>query len=275
MTPPDGPIKPSLSELLNAASTRLAELEDESVLDFYQSTFGENLPQAIERQRILRAAYLLLYRDLSLAQIAERLGYPNQAALDKAFRTILKIDPQSYRERGRISAPSGNSSFDTLYEARIETLPARRVASVLHLGDSVDGFKAFGRLYLQVALQGFDFRAEQRHTLFHDDPFIVPPAARSAHCCISVDQSVRAQGDLNVFDLPAGPHAVVLHKGPHIELEQAYFWLTRWWMPLAGLEAQGSAFTCSYVAAHFNNKPEDCLTEIAVPLSKLSGSGNE
>lgn len=236
----------------------------------FREALGPSVAQAILRRRAVKTAYLLLNGKQGLSEIADAALYRNKNELVSNFRQIVKMEPEAYRERGRLIQSRPGTTIESLYEVQIVKLPPRRVAAVRHFGDRGDGYRTFNRLYLLLAQQGFDFRQARRHTFFHDDPLALPAHAQSNDCCISVDHSVQPQGDLQVFNLPSGPHAVVRHMGPYVELGQAHFWLTRWWLPAQALQPRNSSFTCTYGNVPETTQIEECRTLVAVPLANLS-----
>ena len=46
--------------------------------------------------------------------------------------------------------------------------------------------------------------------------------------------SVALDGDLRIVEVPGGRHAVLHHRGPYAELNKAYRWLYREWLPKSG-----------------------------------------
>lgn len=60
---------------------------------------GEGLAAYARRRRIERARELLADRNLSVAEIATRLGYRRQSAFSQAFKLACGISPTAWRER--------------------------------------------------------------------------------------------------------------------------------------------------------------------------------
>lgn len=59
---------------------------------------GTTIEKFIIRQKIERAKELLEYGDLTLSQIADRLGYSNLAYLSTLFKKITGLTPSQYKE---------------------------------------------------------------------------------------------------------------------------------------------------------------------------------
>ena len=63
----------------------------------FKAQTGESLGAYIRRRRIERAQDLLADSSLTIAQVAERLGYPQQAAFTQAFKQYTNTTPTTWR----------------------------------------------------------------------------------------------------------------------------------------------------------------------------------
>ena len=63
----------------------------------FKAETGESVGAYVRRRRAERACDLLADSSLSMAQIAERLGYPQQAAFAQAFRQTTGLSPTAWR----------------------------------------------------------------------------------------------------------------------------------------------------------------------------------
>ena len=52
----------------------------------------------MNRERVKRAANLLLYSDLSLTQIAEYVNFPNQSYFGRLFKKYKNMTPRTFRD---------------------------------------------------------------------------------------------------------------------------------------------------------------------------------
>jgi AraC-like DNA-binding protein len=53
------------------------------------------------RQKMARAASLLLNRELLIKEVAQQIGFEDQYHFSKAFKRIYAVSPDSFRARGR------------------------------------------------------------------------------------------------------------------------------------------------------------------------------
>lgn len=66
---------------------------------------GESPLRHLTRRRLERAAELLLESELSLAEIAERVGYESEFAFNRAFKRHHRLSPGAFRRRGGAPGP--------------------------------------------------------------------------------------------------------------------------------------------------------------------------
>jgi AraC-like DNA-binding protein len=66
---------------------------------------GESPLRHLTRRRLERAAELLFESELSLAEIAERVGYESEFAFNRAFKRHHRLSPGAFRRRGGASGP--------------------------------------------------------------------------------------------------------------------------------------------------------------------------
>lgn len=80
-----------ISEALGLSPTYLSRL--------FKKETGICIQDAINEERVFRAANLLLYSELSLTEIAQYVGFPNQSYMGKVFKKIRNMTPMTYRDR--------------------------------------------------------------------------------------------------------------------------------------------------------------------------------
>ena len=80
-----------IAEALGISPTYLSRL--------FKKETGICLQDAINEERVFRAANLLLYSELSLTEIAQYVGFPNQSYMGKVFKKLRNMTPMSYRDR--------------------------------------------------------------------------------------------------------------------------------------------------------------------------------
>lgn len=66
----------------------------------FRESFGESPRSAHRRARIREACELLVYSDLNVTEIAERLGFSSIHSFTRAFRDVVGLPPGVYRRGG-------------------------------------------------------------------------------------------------------------------------------------------------------------------------------
>ena len=72
---------------------------------------------------------------------------------------------------------------------------------------------------------------------------------------------------LAILALPGGRAAVARHRGPYAELEAAYAWLYRDWLPASGQEPADHPCFELYLNDPRRTAPADLLTDVCLPLA--------
>ena len=80
-----------IAEALGLSPTYLSRL--------FRKETGICIQDAINEERVFRAANLLLYSELPLTEIAHYVGFPNQSYMGKIFKKLKNMTPMSYRDR--------------------------------------------------------------------------------------------------------------------------------------------------------------------------------
>ena len=83
--------------------------------DIFEQTEQETIGGYIKRYRLEKAASLLTYTDLSLAEIAEKTGYSGKQALSKAFSQQFNHSPGFFRKRPVFMKASPNAILDGIH----------------------------------------------------------------------------------------------------------------------------------------------------------------
>lgn len=138
----------------------------------FRGITGETLAHMVRRVRMERAATLLTFDTLPIAEVAETAGYPNVPSFTRAFSEIYGLPPGAYRERGThrpqlLNLRKGANEMTRPVEIRTE--PARRLAGVLHRGPYQAVGQAMNQLFgsycaafelASVASTGTPFRCQ-------------------------------------------------------------------------------------------------------------------
>jgi AraC family transcriptional regulator len=119
----------------------------------------------------------------------------------------------------------------------VKRLPPARVAYVRHLGPYGD--PAIGRLWDGFAAWcvGQGLQGRPAYGLSHDSPEVTAPQRCRYDACVEVGDDFRADGRVNLQDLPGGLHACTPFEGSGEEIGEAWMALFKGWLPDSGYQA--------------------------------------
>ena len=252
---------------------KLAEIACFSPYHFhriYRSVTGETVADTIRRERLHRAAGDLVRGQGTIVRIARTAGYGSVAAFTRAFAADYGIPPAQYRRQGRLLSPARHSDDEELamYSVQLRQIEPLRLAAFDHVGPYMEIGPVFERLFAWAGGRGL-LRPDTRMIgLYYDDPAAVPAAKLRSKACVTLPDGVTPDADAQLVKLPGGRHAVVQHKGPYAELEQAYRWLYREWLPSSGLEPEDRPIFEEYLNNPRELPPSEWLTDICLPLQE-------
>ena len=251
---------------------RLAEMSGFSLWHFHRivrAFLGEPLGAFIVRMRAETAARLLRYSDLSVQEIAYRVGYGVPSSLSKVFRQFYGISPIEYRNHKEhvIMKRTVELRPDLNVISKVETIPAQQVVYVRLSGDypSHDFCGAWRKLYKFV----YENKIENTMghiCVYHDDPKVTPTEKLRTDVCLTVTGPVVPRGEVGVKEIPAGKYAVFTYKGPYDHLYAVYNTIYAHWLPELGCALRDAPNFEKYVNDPDHAAPEDLITEICIPV---------
>jgi AraC family transcriptional regulator len=236
----------------------------------YRAVTGETVAEALRRLRLNRAAGDLVDGHPAIARIARRAGYGSVAAFARAFRAGYGIAPAAYRRQGRLVLPSPvpTATETAMYDVSIRELQPVRLTALRHAGSYLEIGTTFERLFAWAAGRGLMGPQSRAIGVYYDDPEGTPAQALRSDAGISVGPDVALDDGLRIVEVPGGRHAVLHHRGPYAELNKAYRWLYREWLPKSGEQCADRPIFEEYLNNPRTLPPEQWLTDICLPLSE-------
>lgn len=150
----------------------------------------------------------------------------------------------------------------------IRELPEMRLAVLPHRGAYAKVGPVFARLTDLVSARGFGARVLGRAMLCYDDPSTSREEDLRAHAGLIVNDEMRIFPPLTELVLPAGRHAVMLHRGSYSGLAGAHAALLREWLPGSGERSRGRPAVEIYLNRPGRGLPEsELMTELRLPLA--------
>ncbi len=257
----------------------------------FSGMIGESVQTHIRRLRLERAASRLATGGQPVTQIALDAGYETPEAFCRAFKGMFGLAPTRFRAlRGPLraadaaAAPSGVHfrerdrvrGFRALrpsappMNVTLQTLPARRVAFVRHLGPYATCGAAWDRLCTFLGKEGMLGGDSLFIGICHDDPAVTPPDRIRYDACVTVDDQFRPSGEIGVQTIAGGDYAVCTHEGPYDRLNETYARLMGQWLPRSGRELGAAPCFEVYLNDPNSTEPADLLTDVHVPLAPPS-----
>ena len=203
-------IRTHLDETLDLRT--LAEVSSFSPCHFHRivSAFlGEPPGEFIARTRIETAARLLLYSDLTVAEIAYRVGYDAPSSLTKAFGRFFGISPKEYRTAKNLPSMTKCMHSDAgirLSKPKMLEISEKTVAYLRAQGDygEVDYGDCFARLWQYVKEQKLFSAGIESIVVYHNDPDISKSGDLRCDVCLTIPKGPVAVGPVGVKTIAGG-----------------------------------------------------------------------
>lgn len=78
-------------------------VSETSLKNYFRGVFGQNISVYLREARMKKAADLLVTTKLSVAEVAEQVGYVNQSKFASVFKKQFNISPLEYRRSSKLS----------------------------------------------------------------------------------------------------------------------------------------------------------------------------
>jgi AraC family transcriptional regulator len=250
----------------------------------FRGMVGESVKEHVRRLRLERAAHRLKFTEEPVTRIAFDAGYEAHEGFTRAFTARFGISPSNFRTANRIppypAAPSDvhfdpDGPIDDFHphsfggppmDVQVKTIPPIRVAFIRHTGPYTAVGPTWGQLFGWAGPRGLAMSAKMIGVCY-DDPEVTPPEKIRYDACITVNDSVKPEGEVGVQEIGGGEYAVAMHKGPYENLGQTYARLAGEWLPKSGREPRSSPCLEMYLNSPQSAAPADLLTEICMPLA--------
>jgi AraC family transcriptional regulator len=152
------------------------------------------------------------------------------------------------------------------FPVRIETLPARRVAYLRHVGPYQSVGPTFQQLMAYAGQHGLFGPATVVLGVCWDDPEMAPPERIRYDCCVTVGEAFTPDGEVQVQTIEGGEYASATHVGPYEKLREIWSWVYGTWLPASGRTTRQAPPFEVYRNSPMDTPPEKLITEICVPL---------
>jgi AraC family transcriptional regulator len=149
----------------------------------------------------------------------------------------------------------------------IKTIDPIHAFGMRHIGPYPEIGSTFVQLFEWAAARDLLDCAYRTIAIFYDNPATVAAEAlRSDACLVVTKAGAEPEAPTRAVDIPGGPYAVHIHKGPYAELPEVYWWIYKDWLPSNGHEAKNQPAFEEYLNDPRILPPTEWLTAIYVPL---------
>ena len=146
--------------------------------------------------------------------------------------------------------------------------PGYTLAAIRHVGPYTGVGAAFGRLLDWAGPRGLVGAAPRFIALGYDPPDSVAAAELRSDAGLVVPPDTAVAGEVRLVQVPPLRVAVLVFQGPYTELEGAYRWLYREWLPASGEEPADHPPMEEYLNDCRTLPPAEWRTEIRIPLRR-------
>ena len=251
---------------------QLAEIAHLSPYHFhriFRATLGEGVAEYVRRVRLEAAAIALKATTESVTNVAFNVGYGSHEAFTRAFRRRFGVSPSDFRSSNTFRLSKGDSDVTSQTvnrEIRTAQLPATRVAFLRHTGPYAEAGATFQKMMGWAFSKGLFNPQTKILSICHDDPEVTPAEKTRLDCCVTVDDSFKPEGEVELQTIPEGEYIVLTHRGSYKGLADSYAWLYGEWLPTSGREFANRPPFEIYVNNPNDTPEEQLVTEICILL---------
>ncbi len=245
----------------------------------------------VNRLRLEKAANMLLYTpSFSKTEIAMRCGFSSSANFSRSFKQQYGMSASEWSKNCKTKSKKGKETSKrpsylttvkkhkkgtmTIFDPKkveIKMLPIFHVAYVANLEGYVhEKIDAAWKKIMRWAGPRDLLNKETMYIgISFDNPEITNAHKCRYYACITVPQSIAAQKDIGVLDIPEGKHAVYRFTGRLEEIESTYLSLYSDWLQHSGYVPTDHPCFEIYSMTPNQNPKGNIVMEICLPIQPL------
>ncbi|MEZ5195745.1 MAG: AraC family transcriptional regulator [Bacteroidales bacterium] len=255
---------------------KLASLAHFSPYHFHRimrAHLNEPLMAYMIRIRLETAANLILHSNLSMKDIAYKMGYDVPSSFNKAFKKRFGVAPgdfcSHYTEIKTINYLQKMKTIeDKKLKPKLRELKPLHVIYVNSIGpyDGQGTEESWEKVCAFAERKKLFGRATDFIGISHDDPGVTESNKLRYDACVVVTKEVIPEGEVGVKTIEGGRYAVFMHKGPYTDFQKTYDFIYGVWLQESGEELRDVPCFEKYLNSPGKTKPENLKTEIYIPL---------
>lgn len=198
------------------------------LLRIMRSALNESLYAYMARQRMERAIMYMQTEEMTLAELAARVGYDNPQSFSKAFRKLFGISPKAYinelnaRLQEYVKSSGGKYETASSEICEEEDLNLIYIRIVGQYGKEKPYETAWNKLIKFLEEKQVLSAATRFIGLSFDDPNVTTAGQCRFYACATIDKPVEAVGVFGTLRLRKGKYAVYTLKDSYSNLQEFY-----------------------------------------------------
>ncbi len=253
-------VERNLAEPLSLAElARVAHFSPFHFHRIFTALVGETPSAYVRRLRLEKAATMLRHHEgHSVTEIAFDCGWQEVSSFSRAFRRHFGVAASEWRKQcqavrnpGQVDdvgdavqsrRKEGEMTTESLTPLSSEVVdrPAMTVAYVRHVGPYAgDGAlfeRLFGKLMGWLSARGLMGPGTRSFTIYHDNPDVTDEEQLRISVCASVPEDTKAEGEVGILEIPAGPCLVASFELTPPQYGEAWQWVYASWLPDSAFE---------------------------------------
>ena len=247
---------------------------------------NERLNEFINRKRIERIASIILIEpNIPLKDLVYKYGFNSDSSFSRAFKKHYGISPTKFKSDGKeILSKIGIEPFSSKKyicsienvkqwikmnaQITIKELPELKLASISHIGSFEKAGSMFQTLiewgHQKGVLETSGFKAI---TIYHDNPNVTQTSKVRFSTCVTISESINADGEIRQYKLKNGIYAVGHFEIKGEEISKAWKSMCIWVIENQYEFRDGDYFEI-YHNDHKTHPENKFVIDICIPLEK-------
>ncbi|WP_075344690.1 AraC family transcriptional regulator [Tenacibaculum agarivorans] len=252
----------------------------------FLTVVNERLNEYVNRKRVERIASILLVNPPpSLKDLAYKYGFNSDNSFSRAFKKYYGISPTKFKSEGKellskigiepFSSEKYICSIDNIKQwikmntqITIKELPELKLACISNIGQFEKAGSMFQKLmewgHQKRVLDTSNFKAI---TIYHDNPNVTQTSKLRFSTCVTISESINADGEIRQIDLKKGVYVVGHFEIKGEEISKAWKSMCVWVIE-NGYEFRDGDYFEIYHNDHKTHPEQKFIMDICIPLEK-------
>ena len=203
------------------------KVSERQLLRIMKGALNESLYAYVARQRVERAVLYMHTEDMSLADLASRVGYDNPQSFSKAFKKQFSVSPKAYMDKLRARLREETEKWSNPHDLEVEVCEVDDLDLVYirifgKYGEA-EPYEEAWNLLIGFLKENQALSEDTRFIgLSFDDPNVTHPDQCRFYACASVGKEIIPSGMFGTIRLQKGKYAVYTLKGSYAGLQELY-----------------------------------------------------